>query len=95
MELAGRRTFPLRTDFWHLNTRDVTVVPTCAVALFQTVYILITELCCIHVYALDEKRIVFVVACPIANITFMYYLLLGSSFSLSCILRCTNVAGSM
>jgi hypothetical protein len=39
IDLAGRRTFRMRTDFQpavrHLNTRALTVVPSCAVALFK------------------------------------------------------------
>jgi hypothetical protein len=38
IELAGRRTFRMRCDFYpavqHLNTRDLTAVPVCAVAVF-------------------------------------------------------------
>jgi hypothetical protein len=37
----------MRTDFWpavlNLNTRALTVVPNCAVALFETVYRLVIE----------------------------------------------------
>jgi hypothetical protein len=39
IELAGRRTFRMRTEFQpavrHLNTQALTVVPNCAAALFK------------------------------------------------------------
>jgi hypothetical protein len=42
MQLAGRRTFRMHNEFWpavgHLNTRALTVVSGCAVALFGTIY---------------------------------------------------------
>jgi hypothetical protein len=47
IRLAGRRTFRMRAHFWpaaqYLNTRTPTVVPTCAIALFQI------EIECTHI----------------------------------------------